>query len=144
MCCLNVLGFPRWCSFRSCPALYSVHFGRPVRRILNQKIGTSTLRESIKTLRSNTCYVSSIYPNEMRSSSVLFTLLLSHIALAQKVVLTNDDGWAVAQIRAQFDALNAAGFNVCLYPLHHLRSSNPFVSRPFYRHPLCNSQERGR
>lgn len=29
-----------------------------------------------------------------------------------KVVLTNDDGWAVAQIRSDYDALRAAGFNV--------------------------------
>lgn len=29
-----------------------------------------------------------------------------------KIVLTNDDGWAVAQVRAQDDALKAAGFNV--------------------------------
>ncbi|OJT14729.1 Acid phosphatase [Trametes pubescens] len=35
-------------------------------------------------------------------------------ASAPKVVLTNDDGWAVAQIRAQRDALVAAGFNVVL------------------------------
>ena len=42
------------------------------------------------------------------------TLLLcaASAALSQNVILTNDDGWAVAQIRAQFDALNAAGFNV--------------------------------
>ncbi|OBZ74910.1 Acid phosphatase [Grifola frondosa] len=33
---------------------------------------------------------------------------------AQNLILTNDDGWAVAQIRAQNDALNAAGFNVVL------------------------------
>ncbi|EMD35165.1 hypothetical protein CERSUDRAFT_75455 [Gelatoporia subvermispora B] len=31
-----------------------------------------------------------------------------------KIVLTNDDGWAVAQIRAQYDALKAAGFDVIL------------------------------
>ncbi|EMD35005.1 hypothetical protein CERSUDRAFT_96919 [Gelatoporia subvermispora B] len=35
-------------------------------------------------------------------------------AFAQNIVLTNDDGWAVAQIRAQNDALVAAGFNVIL------------------------------
>ena len=29
-----------------------------------------------------------------------------------KIVLTNDDGWAVAQIRAQNDALKAAGYDV--------------------------------
>ncbi|KAJ7789559.1 sure-like protein [Mycena olivaceomarginata] len=31
-----------------------------------------------------------------------------------KIVLTNDDGWAVAQIRAQNDALKSAGYNVVL------------------------------
>ncbi|OCH88510.1 sure-like protein [Obba rivulosa] len=31
-----------------------------------------------------------------------------------KIVLTNDDGWAVAQIRAQNDALKEAGFDVIL------------------------------
>ncbi|TFK69166.1 sure-like protein, partial [Pluteus cervinus] len=35
-------------------------------------------------------------------------------ASALKVVLTNDDGWAVAQIRAEYDALLAAGFDVVL------------------------------
>ncbi|KAF7307746.1 SurE domain-containing protein [Mycena kentingensis (nom. inval.)] len=33
---------------------------------------------------------------------------------ANKLVLTNDDGWATAQIRAQFQALNAAGYNTIL------------------------------
>jgi len=32
----------------------------------------------------------------------------------KKILLTNDDGWAVAQIRAQNDALKAAGYNVIL------------------------------
>ncbi len=40
-------------------------------------------------------------------------------ASAPKVVLTNDDGWAVAQIRAQRDALVAAGFNVRTPPARH-------------------------
>ncbi|KAJ7145810.1 sure-like protein [Mycena epipterygia] len=31
-----------------------------------------------------------------------------------KIVLTNDDGWAVALVRAQNDALKAAGYNVAL------------------------------
>ncbi|PSS30879.1 hypothetical protein PHLCEN_2v2606 [Hermanssonia centrifuga] len=35
-------------------------------------------------------------------------------AFCQNIVLTNDDGWAVAQIRAQNNALIAAGFNVIL------------------------------
>ena len=30
-----------------------------------------------------------------------------------KVVLTNDDGWAVANVRALFQALVNAGYNVC-------------------------------
>ncbi len=35
-------------------------------------------------------------------------------AFAQHLILTNDDGWAVAQIRAQRDALVDAGFDVRL------------------------------
>ncbi len=30
----------------------------------------------------------------------------------KNIILTNDDGWAVAQIRAQNDALKDAGYNV--------------------------------
>ena len=42
----------------------------------------------------------------------------------QKIVLTNDDGWAVAQIRAQFDSLEDAGYNVdILSPLLDVRCS---------------------
>ncbi|PSS30862.1 hypothetical protein PHLCEN_2v2589 [Hermanssonia centrifuga] len=33
---------------------------------------------------------------------------------AHKILLTNDDGWAVAQIRAEYNALNAAGYDVVL------------------------------
>nr|GAT50958.1 predicted protein [Mycena chlorophos] len=33
---------------------------------------------------------------------------------ANKIVLANDDGWAVANIRAQFDALTEAGYDVVL------------------------------
>ena len=39
-------------------------------------------------------------------------VLLLEDAVAQKIILTNDDGWATAQIRAQRDALVGAGFNV--------------------------------
>jgi 5'-nucleotidase len=35
-----------------------------------------------------------------------------HAALGVRVVLTNDDGWAVAQIRAQYEALTASGYDV--------------------------------
>lgn len=31
---------------------------------------------------------------------------------AIRIVQTNDDGWAVANIRAQFDALTKAGYDV--------------------------------
>ncbi|KAF7791415.1 hypothetical protein EIP86_002431 [Pleurotus ostreatoroseus] len=40
--------------------------------------------------------------------------IASASVLCQNLVLTNDDGWAVAQIRAQNDALKDAGFNVVL------------------------------
>lgn len=33
----------------------------------------------------------------------------------QKLVLTNDDGWAVAQIRAEYEALVWAGYDVRLH-----------------------------
>lgn len=43
----------------------------------------------------------------------LLILALGTVSNAQKkVVLTNDDGWAVAQIRAEYTALQAAGYNV--------------------------------
>lgn len=48
----------------------------------------------------------------MRSSHIVFLLPVALSAFCQKVVLTNDDGWATAQIRAQNNALKAAGFNV--------------------------------
>ena len=32
--------------------------------------------------------------------------------MSQKIVLTNDDGWAVAQIRAEFEALDNVGYDV--------------------------------
>ncbi|KZT69448.1 sure-like protein [Daedalea quercina L-15889] len=45
------------------------------------------------------------------------TLAISFLAatsLPRNLVLSNDDGWATAQIRAQFDALIAAGYGVIL------------------------------
>jgi 5'-nucleotidase len=49
-------------------------------------------------------------------SFVRFTLLASLLVAGQatNIVLTNDDGWAAAIIRAQYDALVAAGNSVCL------------------------------
>ena len=44
-------------------------------------------------------------------------LLFLSIAVSSKrnILLTNDDGWAVAQIRAQFDALESGKFNVGVF-----------------------------
>ncbi|KAI0696407.1 sure-like protein [Cerioporus squamosus] len=44
----------------------------------------------------------------------LAVLLHTSSTSGQKIVLTNDDGWAVAQIRAQRDSLVSAGFDVVL------------------------------
>jgi len=41
-----------------------------------------------------------------------------------KIVLTNDDGWAVAQIRSEYVALKAAGYEVSLEPSHLLACAN--------------------
>ena len=40
------------------------------------------------------------------------SLVLATLACAQKIVLTNDDGWATAQIRKQYSDLKAVGYNV--------------------------------
>ncbi|KAH9856346.1 sure-like protein [Lenzites betulinus] len=53
-----------------------------------------------------------LYP--LRVSWVLVALLSIGSSNAQNIVLTNDDGWAVAQIRAQRDSLVGGGFNVIL------------------------------
>ena len=50
---------------------------------------------------------------QLPTLSVVLSLLAKAV-ISQKIVLTNDDGWAVAQIRAQFNTLNSAGFNVCV------------------------------
>ncbi|KAJ8075038.1 hypothetical protein PM082_019365 [Marasmius tenuissimus] len=44
----------------------------------------------------------------------LALLSLVALSLGQNIVLTNDDGWAVAMIRAQNDALKAAGYRTVL------------------------------
>ncbi|KAJ7088546.1 sure-like protein [Mycena crocata] len=61
-----------------------------------------------------------------RSSAVTLAMMLQTVLLAtlsltvsaqtaNKILLTNDDGWAVAQVRAQNDALKAAGYNICRF-----------------------------
>ena len=50
----------------------------------------------------------------MNTFSALLLALHVSIALAasHKILITNDDGWATAQIRAQTDALAKGGFDV--------------------------------
>ncbi|KAJ3483047.1 hypothetical protein NLI96_g6575 [Meripilus lineatus] len=43
-------------------------------------------------------------------TSLLIILPFVLVGSAQKILLTNDDGWAVAQIRAQFNALEASKY----------------------------------
>jgi 5'/3'-nucleotidase SurE len=54
----------------------------------------------------------------MRTSALLqaslFALATTSTTKATNIVLTNDDGWATAQIRAQYEALKAAGFPTIL------------------------------
>lgn len=67
------------------------------------------------------------------------TLVLSSIlaAFGQNLVLTNDDGWAVAQIRAQFEALDDAGFEVCSYTMtFRVFTYSDIVRRSSCRRPL--------
>ena len=47
----------------------------------------------------------------MRSLALTLSLLSAYVA-ATKIVISNDDGWATAQIRQQFDVLSNAGHNV--------------------------------
>ncbi|KAK7440035.1 hypothetical protein VKT23_017286 [Stygiomarasmius scandens] len=46
--------------------------------------------------------------------STVFVLVLSVCAQGANILLTDDDGWASAMIRAQYNALKAAGHNVIL------------------------------
>lgn len=50
----------------------------------------------------------------MRTAVVVLTTYVSLMCHASKIVLTNDDGWAVAQIRAQYAALKSSGFDVSI------------------------------
>lgn len=56
---------------------------------------------------------SSLRPQvNMRSFSAFLSFASLAVVCGQNIVLTNDDGWAVAQIRAEYTALTAAGFDV--------------------------------
>ena len=50
----------------------------------------------------------------MRTNFLILPIVIALRVHAQKVVVTNDDGWAVAQIRAQYNALKSGGFDVSL------------------------------
>ncbi len=47
----------------------------------------------------------------MRSLALTLSLLSAYAA-ATKIVIADDDGWATAQIRQQFDTLTSAGHDV--------------------------------
>ena len=52
---------------------------------------------------------------DMRGSTLLrvaVAVSCVSVALARNILLTNDDGWAVAQIRAQYKELTDAGYDV--------------------------------
>ncbi|KIK64941.1 hypothetical protein GYMLUDRAFT_380156 [Collybiopsis luxurians FD-317 M1] len=54
----------------------------------------------------------------MRSLLPCLVLLAAPLIHGQKIVLGNDDGWATAAIRAQYSALEDAGYNVCIQRAH--------------------------
>ncbi|GLB44603.1 putative survival protein SurE [Lyophyllum shimeji] len=64
------------------------------------------------------------------SISLLVLLCLPAVSSAQKIVLTNDDGWAVAQVRAEYSALKAAGYSVVLSAPADNRSGTGSSSAP--------------
>lgn len=49
----------------------------------------------------------------------ILSLFPSPSAAQRKVLLTSDSGWATAQIRAQYNALKAANYDV-RFPLEHI------------------------
>ncbi|KAJ7630051.1 sure-like protein [Mycena polygramma] len=62
--------------------------------------------------------------------AIVLAALASSVS-AQNIVLTNDDGWAVAQIRAQNDALKATGYNVVLScPASNQSGTGPLSKTP--------------
>lgn len=69
-------------------------------------------RRHIKLLRKLALPACTSITLTMRSTTVLSLLALVTVVTATNIVLTNDDGWAVAQIRAQNTALKNAGYTV--------------------------------
>ncbi|KAF7974391.1 hypothetical protein HWV62_12226 [Athelia sp. TMB] len=68
----------------------------------------------------------------MRPQLSLSLLALVTTVTATKIVLTNDDGWAVAQIRAQYTALKAVGYEVILSaPAENESGTGSSATSPF-------------
>lgn len=70
--------------------------------------------------------------------SFLTACVLACCVYSQKIVITNDDGWAVAQIRAQNDALKAAGFDVSRLPVLYRISLTRVYTEG---HLICSCRE---
>ena len=62
----------------------------------------------------------------LTSAAILATIASANGAT--KVVLTNDDGWAVANIRAKYNALVNAGFDVSFLMLLPGKWYSPMLS----------------
>jgi len=76
----------------------------------------------------------------MRGASSLLGFAFFGLCIAQrKVVLTNDDGWAVAQIRSEYDALKAAGYDVG-HVFKGLNEHDSYHFRSFCRHQQSTSR----
>jgi len=57
-------------------------------------------------------YASAKHSSEMLLHAASLFAFLAPTVLGTNILLTNDDGWAVAIIRAQFEALTRAGHDV--------------------------------
>lgn len=58
--------------------------------------------------------VSSLVPSflTMHPFSTILSFFFIATGFSQKILLSDDDGWATAQIRAQYNSLKSAGFDV--------------------------------
>ncbi|KAI0726991.1 hypothetical protein C8Q72DRAFT_925719 [Fomitopsis betulina] len=60
------------------------------------------------------------------------------VALARNILLTNDDGWAVAQIRVQYQELTDAGFDVILLcPAENMSGTGSSTAAPTILAETC-------
>lgn len=87
--------------------------------------------------------VSAMFKSWTRFNTIVTSIVVRILALQSSVasakttiVLTNDDGWAVANIRAQFDALTNAGFNVSVYTDLKSGKSRFVLFRSYYHRLL--------